>query len=329
MAKQKKVVGIGSALVDVLVRLEDDKMLEHFNLPKGSMILIDNEKSAKIIDETAKFRPQFETGGSAANTIRAIAQLGGEAAFIGKVNNDKMGNFFNNAFQKLSINFHRLEGNMPSGVAATLITPDSERTFGTYLGAASELCLEDLSDEMFAPYDILHIEGYLVFNHELIEGILKLAKANKLKVSLDMASYNVVDSNLDFMKHLITNYVDIVFANEEEAKSYTGKEPAEALGILAQDCEIAIVKVGAKGSLVQKNDSIFYIPPYRVEAKDTTGAGDVYASGFLFGLANGWELNICGRIGSLLASEVIQAIGARIPELAWENINAELDKIYI
>ncbi|MFV0365108.1 MAG: adenosine kinase [Mangrovibacterium sp.] len=324
MNNTKKIVGIGSALVDILAQLPNDELLQQFDLPKGSMVLVDAEKSKQIIDATASLNPSIETGGSAANTIRGIAQLGGQAAFIGKVNDDEMGNFFSKSFTDLGVNFHRLQSDIPSGVAATLISPDSERTFGTYLGAASELKPSDLNDKLFKPYDILHLEGYLVFNHTLIEDILKRAKKHGLKVSLDMASYNVVEANLDFMKHLLDNYVDIVFANEEEAKAYTGKEPAEALSEIAKQCEVSVVKVGSKGSLVQANGSIFLIPAYKVNAVDTTGAGDVYASGFLYGMANGLNFNKCGRIGSLLASEVIKEVGAKIPDSAWEYINDEL-----
>lgn len=325
MNSEKTIVGIGSALVDVLVQLPSDELLGDFKLPKGSMVLVDANQSKHIIESTANLNPSIETGGSAANTVRGIAQLGGKAAFVGKVNDDEMGNFFQQSFADLGVNFHRLQGTIPSGVAATLISPDSERTFGTYLGAASELKPSDLNDKLFKPYDILHVEGYLVFNHALIEDILKRAKKCGLKVSLDMASYNVVEANLDFMKHLLDNYVDIVFANEEEAKAYTGKEPAEALGVMAKQCEVVVVKVGGRGSLVQADGSIFLIPPYKVNAIDTTGAGDVYASGFLYGMANGLKYNQCGRIGSLLASEVIKVIGAKIPDSAWEYINKELD----
>lgn len=324
MIQEKKIVGIGSALVDILVPLPNDEMLQQFGLAKGSMVLVDADKSKQIIDATAHLNTSMETGGSAANTIRGIAQLGGKTAFIGKVNQDEMGHFFQKSIESLGVDFHRLQGSIPSGMAATLISPDSERTFGTYLGAASELKPSDLNDKLFEPYDILHIEGYLVFNHALIEDILKRAKKYGLKISLDMASYNVVKANLDFMKRLLSEYVDIVFANEEEAKAYTGKEPAEALGELAKECEVAVVKVGSKGSLIQTDGSIFLVPPYRVNAIDATGAGDIYASGFLYGLANGLDYNVCGRIGSLLASEVIKGIGAKIPDSAWEFIHREL-----
>lgn len=326
-SSKNAIVGIGSALVDVLLQLKDDQLLAQFGLPKGSMTLVDAELSKQILDASADLESGMETGGSAANTIRGIAQLGGAAGFIGKVNDDEMGRFFKDTFVDLNIQPHLLSGSIPSGVAATLITPDSERTFGTYLGAASELSVADLSDDLFQPYKYLHIEGYLVFNHDLIEGILKMAKKNGLIVSLDMASFNVVEANLDFLKRLVDEYVDIVFANEEEAKAFTGKEPEAALAEIAAQCEIAIVKIGKEGSLVQANGQTVRVPATPVHAVDTTGAGDVYASGFLYGLANGFELADCGKLGGLMAAEVIQVLGAKIPEKSWPQIMQLVESI--
>jgi len=324
---QKSIVGIGSALVDVLIQLKNDQLLEQFGLPKGSMTLVDADLSSQILKAANELESGMETGGSAANTVRGIAQLGGKTGFVGKINNDRMGQFFQQAFEDLQIKPHLFTGSIPSGVAATLISPDSERTFGTYLGAASELAVADLSDELFAPYDYLHIEGYLVFNHELIEGILKIAKRNGLIVSLDMASFNVVEANLDFLKRLVSEYVDIVFANEEEAKAFTGKQPREALTEIAAQCDLAIVKVGRDGSWVQKGQEVVRIEASPVNAIDTTGAGDVYASGFLYGLANGFSLENCGKLGATMAAEVIQVIGAKIPEESWPQIQAEVQQM--
>lgn len=322
---QKSIVGIGSALVDVLVQLKDDQFLNQFGLPKGSMTLVDADLSKRILDASAELEPGMETGGSAANTIRGIAQLNGKTGFIGKVHDDRMGQFFKKSFEDLQIEPHLFYGGIPSGVAATLISPDSERTFGTYLGAASELSVADLSDELFADYDYLHIEGYLIFNHELIEGILKMAKKNGLMISLDMASYNVVEADLGFLTRLVNDYVDIVFANEEEAKAYTGKEPQEALEEIAKQCSVAIVKIGKEGSLVKSGDQFERIAATPVKAIDTTGAGDVYASGFLYGLANGLTLESCGKLGGILAAEVIQVLGAKIPDESWPQIFKALE----
>ncbi|PTN04253.1 adenosine kinase [Mangrovibacterium marinum] len=324
---QKTIVGIGNALVDVLVQLKDDHLLEQFGLPKGSMTLVDADTSQKILSATAGLESARETGGSAANTVRGIAQLGAKTAFIGKINADEMGHFFRKSFEDLQIKPHLLTGNIPSGVAATLISPDSERTFGTYLGAASEMVASELSDELFAPYDYLHIEGYLVFNHELIEGILKIAKKNGLIISLDMASFNVVEANLDFLKRLVNDYVDIVFANEEEAKAFTGKEPEEALLEIAEQCSVAVVKIGKEGSLIKAGGQQVRVAATTVNVVDTTGAGDVYASGFLYGLANGFSLANCGKLGGMLAAEVIQVVGAKIPDQAWPKLLAAVEEM--
>ncbi len=322
---QKAIVGIGSALVDILVQLEDNQLLNTFQLPKGSMTLVDAVLSQKILDSTENLKRSIETGGSAANTLRAIAQLGGKAGFIGKISNDPMGHFFKEEFEKNQITPHLFYSQIPTGKAATLISPDSERTFGTYLGAASELSADELSEELFSNYDYLHIEGYLVFNHTLIEGVLKLAKKQGLKIALDMASFNVVEANLYFLKRLIDEYVDIVFANEEEAKAYTGLEPKAALKQLAGQCEIAVVKIGRDGSLIQSGEQFVKVATPQVKSVDTTGAGDVYASGFLYGLANGFSLENCGKLASLLASKVIQVFGAKIPDTEWVEIMREIE----
>lgn len=327
MKKQKSIVGIGSALVDILVHLEDDQLLEVLQLPKGSMTLVDAALSQKIMDFTTGLEWTMETGGSAANTIRGIAQLGGTTGFIGKIGNDEPGKFFKTEFENVKTATHLYYSGIPTGKAATLISPDAERTFGTYLGAASELNVAEISEDIFSHYDYLHIEGYLVFNHELIEGILRFAKKQGLKVSLDMASYNVVEANLDFLNHLIVSYVDVVFANEEEARSYTGLAPEAALKAIAGQCEVAVVKIGEEGSLVRSGDQFVKISTPKVTSIDTTGAGDVYASGFLYGLANNFSLENCGKLGSLLASRVIQVAGARIPDEDWPEISEEVQQM--
>ena len=324
---QKSIAGIGNALVDILIQLEDDRLLGLFELPKGSMTLVDAGLSQVMLVTTAGLKRTIETGGSAANTIRAIARLNGVAGFIGKICDDDMGRFFQKEFEDLSVKTHLLYSSTATGKAVALISPDSERTFGTYLGAASEMLAEELSATIFEGYDYLHIEGYLVFNHRLIEGVLKLAKGAGLKVSLDMASFNVVEANLDFLKYLIHEYVDIVFANEEEAKAYTGLDPLAAIGQIAGECEMAVVKIGRDGSLIRYGDRFVKVDTPLVESVDTTGAGDVYAAGFLYGLANGFSPGNCGKLGSLLASKVIQVFGAKIRDQDWPEILEEVEKL--
>lgn len=321
-----KIIGLGNALVDVLAIIEDDKILTEMQLPKGSMTLIDEDKFLKISEYFSRMKTHLANGGSAGNAIRAMACLGAGTGFIGKVSNDFYGNFFRDSLQERGTEASLLlSTTLPSGVASTFISPDGERTFGTYLGAASALKAEDLSLDMFKGYAYLFIEGYLVQDHDMILRAIELAKEAGLQVCLDMASYNIVEGDHEFFSLLINKYVDIVFANEEEAKAFTGKEPEEALDIIAKMCSIAIVKVGARGSLIRKGTEMVRVEAAPVEkVVDTTGAGDYFAAGFLYGLTCGYSLEKCGKMGSLLSKDVIQVVGTELPAAQWEKIKEEI-----
>jgi len=322
-----KVLGMGNALVDILTKLKSDITLEEFNLPKGSMQLVDFDKSNLVNIGTDQLEKQIASGGSAANTIHGIAKMGLEAGFIGKVGEDEFGTFFHDDMLKSNIQPQLLTSNTPSGKAMALISPDSERTFATYLGAAVELSPDDIINDHFKGYDYFHIEGYLVQNHALIEKAVKFAKENGLKVTLDMASYNVVEENLEFLKVILDKYVDIVFANEEEAKSFTGMEPEEALNEFAKLCEIAVVKIGKNGSLIKNGSEIFKVNSIEAKAIDTTGAGDLYAAGFIYGLIKNYSLDKCGSIGSILAGKTIEVIGPKMDEQKWDMVRNLVEKI--
>ncbi len=323
--KRKSVLGIGNALIDVLINITDDTVLQKFGLPKGSMTLVDAILSEEIKKETKNSFRSVQTGGSAANTIHGIARLGGRCGYIGKISNDEMGNFYLEDFKKNQINTHFFYSETGTGHATGLISPDSERTFGTYLGAALELTPEEMTHEIFRDYGILHIEGYLVQNHLLIEAAMKIAKENDLLVSIDMASFNIVEANLDFLHRIIREYVDIVFANEEEATSLTGKNPQEALLEIADMCTIAVVKLGSQGSLIKSGKRIIHIDAIPAKSIDTTGAGDIYASGFLYALTENLDLEVAGKIGSLLAGNVVEVIGAKIPDETWEKLLPQIE----
>lgn len=319
-----KVLGIGNALVDIMTKLPDDSMLDKFSLKKGSMQLSDRDFAEKINIATAKYEKSQSSGGSAANAIHGLANLGAETGYIGKVGSDEFGEFFSSDMRENNIEPILLRSKTDTGRAIALISPDSERTFATYLGAAVELTENDLNAEQFKGYQYLHIEGYLVQNHALMNKAAQLAKANNMKISIDMASYNVVTDNLDFFKKYVKDYVDIIFANEEEAKAFTGKEPEEALNEIAEYCEIAVVKIGKNGSLVKNKGKIYNIEPFKANSVDTTGAGDLYASGFLFGLVNNMPMEKCGSIGSLCASKVIEFIGSKMELKTWEHIKKNI-----
>jgi len=322
-----KILGMGNALVDIIVFLEDDALLEELELPKGSMQLVDFQKSGKVRKASEHLRSSFASGGSAANTIYGLAKLGLETGFIGKTGEDDYGQIFREDLEKSNIMPILFLSDTHSGRAVALISPDKERTFATHLGAAIEMGPEDLSEELFTGYDYFHIEGYLVQSHELIEKALHLAKETGLLVSLDLASYNVVDENLEFLKYIVEKYVDIVFANEEEAKSFTGKDPDEALDEMASLCSIAVVKLGKKGSIVKSGDKKFIIPAIPARVVDTNGAGDIYAAGFLYGLSQGWPLDKCAMTGGILAGKIIETTGARLNKEGWDTALGMIEKL--
>ncbi len=324
-----KVLGIGNALVDALIKLENDSLIEELGFPKGSMQLVDKETSAMIAERSSHLEKEMASGGSAANTIHGLARLGIETAFIGKIGRDETGRFFKEDLEKSKIKPLLKTSSTPSGIASALISKDGERTFGTYLGAAVELSAGDLDSEMFAGYSILHVEGYLVQNHELLESILRLASGNGLKISLDLASFNVVEDNLEFLKRMVNGYVDIVFANEEEARAFTGQEPEEALETLAKEVDFAVVKIGSKGSMVKTGEKRTDISAFDSSVVDTTGAGDLYASGILFGIINNWSMDKAGRLGSLMASLVIEKYGAKLTDEHWQAIEKEVESLHL
>ena len=321
----KKILGIGNALVDILAVFDSEDMLEKYKLPKGSMTHVDEITTNKILaDIKQQSKYDIVAGGSAANTINGLSKLGIKSAFIGKIGKDEIGDFFLGDMLKNGAEPKLITADKTSGNCKVLITPDGERTMCTYLGAAIDLCAEDLCKEQFEGYDYFHIEGYLVQNHALMLRSFELAKQQGMTVSLDMASFNVVAENKAFLEEVLHKYVDIIFANEEEAKTFTGREPCEALNVFSEICNIAIVKMGPAGSYVKQKNEVYKIHPISAKAIDATGAGDLYASGFLYGLAKNLPLNICGDIGSLCAGKIVEVIGTKLNHESWSYIRKKL-----
>ena len=323
-----KVIGLGNALVDIMTSLENDQILSDINFPKGSMQLVDADKSKEILELTANLKSSLASGGSAANTIHGIARLGMDCAFVGSIGADEYGNIFKQDLIKSNITPKLFESKTDTGRAVAMVSPDSERTFATYLGAAVDLSAQHITPDLFKGYDMLHIEGYLVFNEELIEKAVKTAKEAGLEVSLDLASFNVVDAKLEFLQRISKEYVDIIFANEEEAKSFTGQEdPEKALEIIADYAKVSIVKIGKEGSMILKDGATTRVGIITATALDTTGAGDLYAAGFLFAYLNNLGLENAGKIGALLAGKVIEEMGAQIKDTVWTDILAQVKDI--
>ncbi|GHS85076.1 adenosine kinase [Bacteroidia bacterium] len=318
------IVGIGNALTDIIIRIDSDRVLADLNLPKGSMQLVDKQRACQILDVLQQSDKSFVAGGSAANTIHGVAHLGAKTGFIGSIGCDLYGEKYTQSLQDSGIQpFLTQQSDMQSGTAITLLSPDSERTFATYLGAALELKDKDLTINDLQGYECLHVEGYLVQNYALVKTVMQNAKQAGLKISLDMASYNVVEDHRPFLEEMLRNYVDIVFANEEEAHAFTGQSPQESLTVLASLCDYAIVKLGAKGSLIQHGDTVQPIQAKVVPCVDTNGAGDSYAAGFLYGLLSGMTLKQSGDLGTAIASEVIGVLGAKLNDSQWDSILRE------
>jgi sugar/nucleoside kinase (ribokinase family) len=323
-----KVIGLGNALMDIMIPLENDDILKNIGFPRGSMQLVDAKKSNHILKLTAHLKSSLASGGSAANTIHGIANLGLETAFIGKVGKDDYGMLFEEDLKKSGITPTLFYSPTETGRALAMVSPDSERTFGTYLGAAVEMNPDDITPKTFTDYELLHIEGYLVFNEALIEKAVKTAKELGLKVSLDLASFNVVEAKVDFLHRIAEQYVDIIFANEEEAQAFTSeKKPEIALKKMAESVNLCIVKTGKKGSLIMQDNLITQVGIVDVKPIDTTGAGDYYAAGFLYGHLVGLSNEKSGNIGALLAGKVIEQMGCVIPKNIWKEILSEIEKI--
>lgn len=324
-----RILGIGNALVDIVTSLDDDKLLTRFNLPRGSMTLVDRETSSLMNMETAALVKTMASGGSAANTIHGLSNLGIETSFIGKIGKDELGIFFMDDMKKAHINPVLYQSYNDTGRVMAYVSPDSERTMATYLGAAIELSPEDLTQGVFTGFDYLYIEGYLINNLELVTRAIRMAKKNDLMICIDLASYNIVEQYRKTLLNDVLIYTDIIFANEEEARSLTGLPPSQALDKISEMCEIAVVKTGAEGSLIKKGKTKVEVPALSAESIDTTGAGDIYAAGFLYGQAKGLSLEKSGAIGTLLASEVIQIMGPKLLPETWIELKKHITEIEV
>lgn len=322
----KSILGIGNALTDILAVLPDDSLLSTYHLPKGSMQHVDMETGDKIWAALKPLGIKYVAGGSAANTIACTSIFGMPSSFIGKIGDDELGLLFKSDQEQYGVRTMLLKSHHSSGRSMVFVSGgNAERTFAVYLGAALDLVPEDLKPEYFEGYDYFHIEGYLVQNQDLIRKAVELAHNAGCLISLDMASYNVVESNNAFLHDIVERYVDIVFANETESRAFTKiDDPRKALAEIASRCSIAVVKVGKDGSWVRSGCEEHYIPAWPANTIDATGAGDTYAAGFLYAHALGMPLKVCGEVGSIIAAKVVEVIGTKIDVPRWRDAKAEI-----
>ncbi|MEO6989371.1 MAG: adenosine kinase [Aquihabitans sp.] len=309
------VLGIGNALVDVLSAEEDD-FIARLDLVKNSMTLIDTDRAEEIY--AAMTERTEMSGGSAANTLSGVASFGGRAAYIGRVRNDGLGKAFAHDLKSLGVHFSEAtatEGD-PTGRCMIVVTPDGERTMSTYLGASASLCPTDLDLDLIARSKVTFLEGYLFDRPDAKDAFRAAADAAHQagrKVSLTLSDSFCVDRHRDDFLELVSDGVDILFANEEEIMKLYGVDSFDA-GVEAVRgmCEIAAVTKGRHGSVVVTADELVEIAPHQVPKRvDTTGAGDLYAAGFLYGWSQGRSLSDAGNLGSIAAAAVIGHIGPR------------------
>ncbi|UCD03082.1 MAG: adenosine kinase [Candidatus Aenigmatarchaeota archaeon] len=315
------VFGFGNVLVDILIQIDDSHIAE-LDLKKGNFHLAGPGKIRGLLEHFDHQEKKIVPAGSSANTIFALSSLGSDVVLCGKIGEDPHGKMYEDIVLENRIRSRIKRSDVKgTGTVINLVTPDGERTFVVDLGASVTLnrdelhdVLDDLTDSKF-----MHTEAYVIENPLLRESALHLmdeAKKNGVRISLDLSDPGVIERNLEDLKKIVKDYADIVFFNEDEAKIFTGLGPEEALREISKLCGIAVVKLGASGSLIKPKDSddIIRIDALKANAVDTTGAGDFYAAGFLYGLSRKKDIKTCGTIGSIIAGKVVEQFGARPPE---------------
>ncbi len=318
------VVGIGSVLVDIIVPTSD-AFVGRSGVPKGGMVYFDADTIQQVL-ERADGEAQVVPGGAACNTILGVASLGGTTRFLGKRGQDEFGHLFENDLNRCRVDPFLVKAPTPTGRVLSLITPDTQRTMLTYLGASAEMTPEEIPENAFEGAAIALVEGYLVYNRDLFLVALEQARAAGARIVLDLASFTVVEENKAFLTDIVREYVHILVANEDEAAVFTGcQDETAALEALADMADLAVLKLGARGSRIAADGKVHAIAPAGVDdVVDTTGAGDLWAAGFLYGLVQGLSLEMCGRLASACGYEVCRVMGASVPEEAWQRIRREI-----
>ncbi len=326
-ARTYDVLGIGNAIVDVISRAEDDFLLRH-GMQKGAMALIDEARAEQVYDAMG---PAIEiSGGSAANTVVGVASFGARAAFVGKIRNDELGRAFAHDIRASGVDFATPPAAQGPSTARSyiVVTPDGERTMNTYLGAAQDLRPEDIDAETVAASAVTYLEGYLWDPQHAKDAFLKaasIAHDGRRLVALTLSDSFCVDRwRAEFLQLMRSRTIDILFANESELHSlYQTADFDTAVTALRADARLAVVTRSEKGCLVVTREETRAVPAAPVSrVVDTTGAGDLFAAGFLFGLARGADHTTAARLGALAAAEVIQHLGAR-PERSLKGLAEE------
>ena len=321
------ILGVGSPLVDQLLNVDDAFLKEYVSGAKGGMEMVEPEVISALVARSGK-TPEQAPGGSAGNTIFALAKMGVKCSMLGKIGRDEKGEFYRSAFKSNGGDDSCFipTDEAPTGCCLSLVTPDAERTMRSALGASLLLTQEEIRKVDFTPFDLVYIEGYMLFS-PVFDTLIRCVKAAGCRIGFDLASFEVAGLFRDkLLNEVLPDFVDLLFANEEEGAALLGQmapgEMAEKLSVL---CEIAVVKSGVRGSVAVRGSEKAFIPAFVVENPvDTTAAGDLYAAGFIRGLAAGASLDKCGVIGSRISSEVVKVFGSVLSSEAWNKVFEEI-----
>ena len=321
----KQVVGIGAALIDLVASVSEEWVVRQ-KKQKGGMNPVNWGEMGRILGNVEDI--SIIPGGSASNTMIGLARLGGKARFVCKVGNDDLGDTYTLNLYHNGVEGYVRKSASPTGRVLSAVTPDAQRTMFTYLGASSELLPTEVSESPFQDAHFLYLEGYLAYNPSILLHCVHIARAKGLEVVFDCGSFGVVqDCRFIIDKLIEERSIDILIANEDEARILTSVEEDLACMEMAKMAKIAIVKIGKKGSIIGVKDEITKVDAMQAKAIDTTGAGDLWASGFLYGYLNSWPLEKCGELASAAAAEVVQVMGPIIPDESYGRLIEIRDKI--
>lgn len=324
------VIGIENPLIDVMAEVPDE-FLQRLRLEKNRMFLVDLPRHRELLEALNGVKVHAEPGGSCANTMQGVAQLGGRAAYCGKVGADEHGRVYVNKLETAGVTCFIRPSSHLTGSTIILVTPDAARTMNTYLGACQDLQPTDVPVEAIRQSRRLYLTGYLWDTggqKEAAALALRTARESGVPVAFSLADPFCVNRHRDDFERIITGYADVVLCNREEALAQTGAATThEALQVLRKQCPRAVITIGAAGAVIADGAETIYVDPFPVHPKDTTGAGDAFAAGFLYGLSRGASLHRCGRIGNRFAAQVIQQVGPRLSGDVRRLLAPELDGI--
>jgi len=323
-ASEVSVIGIGAPCMDIIINVDDDFIEALGN--KGGTIQTDWPYIEGLIQKAMVSPSVIATGGSTANAIKGLCNLGNDCSFFGKMGHDAMGALFFDNITILGIKPLFLYSEKATQVVVSFITSDGERTMRCCPGGANDIGSDDLSPDLFVGKKLALIEGYMLYaKPDYVEHAMERAHEAGVTIAFDLCSFELVQMKKDRIMNLLHNHVDILFANADEVEALIGLEPYEACKALKEICPIVVVMIGKEGCLIGSGDQIYHCPPQPANVVDTTGAGDLFSSGFLHGYLQGKPLEECGRFGNLTGGAVCEVYGAEIAPEKWEEIKRAMN----